>query len=58
MGLEVDRAARLEDAAALLAERLSTIVEALFSRFLEVRVSKKWAGAVEELKAWFAEARS
>jgi len=41
-----------------LAERLSTIVEALFSRFLEVRVSKKWAGAVEELKGWFAEAPS
>ncbi len=35
-----------------LAERLSLIVDALFRRFMAVRVTKEWAGEVKEMRGW------
>lgn len=39
-----------------LAERLSRIVDALFRRFMDVRVTKAWTGEVKELRAWMENA--
>ena len=40
-----------------LAERLSMIVDAAFRKFMGIRVGKRWAAEVAELRAWMETAR-